>query len=104
VLLALGYQLHFSINSGPFYLRFAKPADLQWLMPVFWIGFNIALFPASVVTKRRGGLIVMGVAGLLGALAIVTMLFAPKGIWGYVAQRYGVALFPVRRILVRSRE
>jgi MFS family permease len=71
VLLALGYQLHFSINSGPFYLRFAKPNDLQWLMPVFWIGFNIALFPASVVTKRRGGLIVMGAAGLFGALAIV---------------------------------
>jgi hypothetical protein len=71
VLLALGYQLHFSINSAPFYLRFAKPGDLQWLMPVFWIGFNIALFPASVVTKRRGGLIVMGAAGLLGALAIL---------------------------------
>jgi Major Facilitator Superfamily len=71
VLLALGYQLHFSINSAPFYLRFVKPADLQWLMPVFWIGFNIALFPASVVTKRRGGLIVMGAAGLFGALAIV---------------------------------
>src|SRR5262249_27308775 len=28
VLLALGYQLHFAINSGPFYLRFAKPNDL----------------------------------------------------------------------------
>jgi branched-chain amino acid transport system permease protein len=41
---------------------------------------------------------------LLGALAIVTMLFAPKGIWGCVAQRYGIALFPVRRILVRSHE
>ena len=40
VILALGYQLHFSINSAPFFLRFAKPADLQWLMPVFWIGFN----------------------------------------------------------------
>jgi branched-chain amino acid transport system permease protein len=38
---------------------------------------------------------------LLGALAIVIMLFAPKGIWGYVAQRYRVALFPVRRMLVR---
>jgi MFS family permease len=71
VLLALGYQLHFSINSAPFYLRLAKPGDLQWLMPVFWIGFNIALFPASAVTKRRGGLIVMGAAGLLGALAIL---------------------------------
>jgi hypothetical protein len=71
VLLSLGYQLHFSINSTPFYLRFAKPADLQWLMPVFWIGFNIALFPASVVVKHRGGLIVMGAAGLLGALGVL---------------------------------
>ena len=71
VILALGYQLHFSINSAPYYLRFATPADLQWLMPVFWIGFNIAMFPASVVTRRRGGLIVMGAAGLLGALAVL---------------------------------
>jgi hypothetical protein len=71
VVLALGYQLHFSINSGPFFLRFAKPDDLQLLLPVFWIGFNIAMFPASVVTKRRGGLIVMGAAGLLGALAVL---------------------------------
>jgi MFS family permease len=71
VVLALGYQLHFSINSAPFYLRFAKPADLQWLMPVFWIGFNLAMFPASVVTKHRGGLTVMGAAGLFGALAVL---------------------------------
>lgn len=71
VVLALGYQLHFSINSEMFYLRFAKPADLQWLMPVFWIGFNIAMFPASVIVKHRAALIVMGAAGLLGAAAIV---------------------------------
>jgi MFS family permease len=71
VALALGYQLHFAINSAPFYLRFAKPDQLQWLMPVFWIGFNIAMFPASLVVKHRGGLIVMGAAGLFGALAIV---------------------------------
>jgi MFS family permease len=71
IILALGYQLHFSINSTPFFLRFAKAGDLQWLLPVFWIGFNLAMFPASVVTKRRGGLIVMGAAGLLGALAVL---------------------------------
>ncbi|MGC2775278.1 MAG: MFS transporter [Bradyrhizobium sp.] len=71
VILALGYQLHFSINSEAFYLRLAAPGDLPWLMPVFWIGFNIALFPASAVVKRRGGLIVMGIAGLFGAIAIV---------------------------------
>jgi hypothetical protein len=71
VILSLGYQLHFSINSTPFFLRFAKPEELQWLMPVFWIGFNIAMFPASIVVKHRGGLIVMGAAGLFGALAVL---------------------------------
>jgi hypothetical protein len=76
VILALGYQLHFSINSGSFYLRFAKPAELQWLMPVFWIGFNLAMFPASLVVKHRGGLIVMGAAGLFGAVAIIVAEFA----------------------------
>ena len=71
VILSLGYQLHFSINSAPFFLRFAKPDQLQWLLPVFWIGFNIAMFPASVVVKHRGGLIVMGAAGVLGAVAVL---------------------------------
>ena len=42
---------------------------------------------------------------LLGALAIVVMLFAPKGIWGYVSDRWGLVLFPVRRNLkVTTRE
>jgi hypothetical protein len=71
VILALGYQLHFSVNGVPLFLRFAKTSDLERLLPVFWIGFNLALFPASVVTKHRGGLFVMGAAGLLGAAAVV---------------------------------
>jgi branched-chain amino acid transport system permease protein len=37
---------------------------------------------------------------LLGMLAITVMLFAPKGLWGYVAERYGLVLFPIRRRLV----
>jgi branched-chain amino acid transport system permease protein len=36
---------------------------------------------------------------LLGALAIVTMLFAPRGIWGLITDRTGIELFPVRRTL-----
>ena len=40
-------------------------------MPVFWIGFNLAMFPASLVVKHRGGLIVMGAAGLFGAVAVL---------------------------------
>jgi branched-chain amino acid transport system permease protein len=37
---------------------------------------------------------------LLGVFAIVTMLYAPKGIWGLLAERYGLAIFPTRRYLV----
>jgi branched-chain amino acid transport system permease protein len=38
---------------------------------------------------------------LLGALAIVVMLFAPRGIWGYVSERYGIVLFPLKRQLTQ---
>lgn len=37
---------------------------------------------------------------LLGTLGIIVMLFAPKGLWGLVAERYGLTLFPTRRRLV----
>jgi branched-chain amino acid transport system permease protein len=36
---------------------------------------------------------------LLGAIAIITMLFAPRGIWGVITDRTGIELFPVRRTL-----
>ena len=37
---------------------------------------------------------------LLGGLAITVMLFAPKGLWGFVSERFGVSLFPIRRALL----
>ena len=70
IVLALGYQVHFALESAPLFLRFATATELPWLMPVFWIGFNISMFPAGIVTRRLGGYAVMGAAGLLGALAI----------------------------------
>ena len=36
---------------------------------------------------------------LLGALAIMVMLFFPRGLWGTAASRYDIALFPIRRRL-----
>jgi branched-chain amino acid transport system permease protein len=39
---------------------------------------------------------------LLGALAILVMLFAPRGIWGYVSERTNLVLFPIRRRLFPS--
>jgi branched-chain amino acid transport system permease protein len=36
---------------------------------------------------------------ILGALAIVSILVAPKGLWGLIAGRWGVMLFPTRQEL-----
>ncbi|MBX9457617.1 MAG: branched-chain amino acid ABC transporter permease [Rhizobium sp.] len=36
---------------------------------------------------------------VLGLIGIVIMLFAPRGLWGLFADRTGIQLFPIRRIL-----
>ena len=69
VILAIGFQLHLFLNSQPLFKKFAS--DTTALMQVFWVGFSIGMFPASLITKRWGGLPVMGAAGLVGAIAIV---------------------------------
>jgi hypothetical protein len=74
VIFALGFQLHFFFNSAPLFKRFT--GDIGSLMPVFWVGFSVGMFPASPITKRLGGLLVMGIAGIVGAVAIASMQFA----------------------------
>jgi hypothetical protein len=95
-LLGLGFQIHFALNSAPQYLRFAKPADLEWLMPVFWIGFNLLMWPASLWVQRAGGVLVMAAGSVAGALAaavaalagsmevLVAAQFVAGGAWGAV--------------------
>lgn len=77
-LLGLGFQVHFALNSAPLYLRFAKPAELDHLMPVFWIGFNLLIFPACRANERHGGTVVMAAGAVLGALASALAATAPS--------------------------
>ena len=69
LLLALGFQVHFSLNSAPQYLRFAPAAELAYWMPVFWIGFNVLMFPAAGIAARLGTVATMALAAAVGALA-----------------------------------
>jgi branched-chain amino acid transport system permease protein len=39
---------------------------------------------------------------LLGGVAIVLMLFAPRGLWGLLSERFDVQVFGLRRTLLRS--
>jgi MFS family permease len=74
VIFAFGFQLHFFFNSAPLFKQFTS--DVSTLMPVFWVGFSVAMFPASLITKRWGGLPVMGLFGFIGAIALVAMEFS----------------------------
>ena len=65
--LALGFQIHTALNSAPQYLRFAAPDQLEYLLPVFWIGFNVAMFPGAALARRFGTLPVIAAAAALGA-------------------------------------
>jgi Na+/melibiose symporter-like transporter len=76
LLMAAGFQVHFALNSASRYLAFATPERLPYLMPVFWIGFNVVMFPASGLVKRLGPLKMLAGAAVLGAAAILGSVLA----------------------------
>ena len=42
---------------------------------------------------------------MMGAVAIVVMLWAPKGLWGLIAERFGWQALPLqRRLLLAPKE
>jgi MFS family permease len=96
LLMGLGFQIHFSLNSAPLYLRHAKADQLQYLMPVFWIGFNVLMLPASVATRKWGGIAVASAGAIIAAVAsfaalgaddlntLLALQFIAGGGWGCV--------------------
>jgi len=96
LLVGLGFQIHFSLNTAALFLRHAKPDQLQYLMPVFWIGFNVFMLPASVGTKRYGGIAVAASGAIIAAIAslaalnandlntLIVLQFIAGGGWGCV--------------------
>src|SRR5205085_284042 len=72
------FQVHVFIDSAPLYLRQAPAAQLPMLSPVFWIGFNVAMLPMSLATRRWPPARVMGVAALVAALAAAAAAIAPN--------------------------
>ena len=74
---AFAFQWHHSISSAPLWLRHASAEQLPWLLPVFWIGFNLCLLPAGVMTRKLGPASVMAIGAELAMLGIAGAAFAP---------------------------
>jgi len=66
---ALSFQWHASLNAAAQYRRFVPAEALAWWLPVFWGGFNLALWPAMKLAPRLGELRVVAGAALVAAAA-----------------------------------
>ena len=77
VVAALAFQWHQSISSAPLLLRFAEPQDLPTWLPVFWVGFNLCLVPAGLMTRRLGAASTMALGAELAMLGTAGAAFAP---------------------------
>lgn len=110
LLLAAAFQTHFSLNSAAQYLRFARPADLEWLMPLFWVGFGLGTLPAAALCKRLGALPLVATAAACAAAAAagaaqagsLTVLMVAQCVAGAAWGAMTVAIFSSATELGRS--
>lgn len=70
-LTALGFQVHFSLSSAPQYLRYVPPDQLGQLMPVFWVGFNLAMLPLTYLIRRYDDFKLLAAGAAAGAVAVL---------------------------------
>lgn len=69
LLAALAFQIHFPFNAAPQFQRVAPASELPQLMPLFWVGFNLMVLPASIWARRFGAVQVMAAGAVVGAVA-----------------------------------
>lgn len=77
VLGALAFQWHHAVSSAPLLLRHATADQLPWLLPVFWVGFNLCLVPTGALVRRLGAAPTMAIGAELAMLGAAGAAFAP---------------------------
>jgi hypothetical protein len=70
LLAAASFQAHVFLVSAPLYLRHVAASELPNWMPIFWVGFNLALWPAGRWAKKVGSPWAFANGALLGTLAV----------------------------------
>jgi hypothetical protein len=67
LLTGTGFQFHGSASAG-LYQSVAPKVSLGLLMPIFWVGFHLALYPATLLTKRYGAETALATGAILSAI------------------------------------
>jgi len=77
LLAALAFQWHASLNAAQQFRRFVPADALAWWLPVFWGGFNLALWPAMKLAPRLGELRLVAASAAVAAVAVAVGAVAP---------------------------
>ena len=79
---AAAFQWHHAVSSSALALRHAPASQLPALLPLFWVGFNLCLWPAGVLARRLGAPATMAIGAELAMLGTAGAAFAPGlGLW-----------------------
>jgi hypothetical protein len=79
---AAAFQWHHAVSSSALALRHASASQLPALLPLFWVGFNLCLWPAGVLARRLGAPATMAIGAELAMLGTAGAAFAPGlGLW-----------------------
>ncbi len=70
VIAAASFQVHVFLASAPLYRTAGGGEWIAHLMPVFWVGFNLALWPASRWVKRAGPPMALAQGAVLGSFGV----------------------------------
>ena len=80
-LLAVGYQVHFFVNSPAAIARLGNTTDVLLPLSIFWVGFSLLTMPAALLAKRFGAAATMFVGAVVGAVAAYASTVAPSVFW-----------------------
>jgi len=83
---AVSFQVHVYLASSPLYRAAGGGQWMAYLTPIFWIGFNLALWPAGRWARRVGAPMALAQGAVLGALSVAVAHGAPGLAWLVVAQ------------------
>ena len=83
---ALAFQAHVFIDSAQLYARLAGAAAVPSLLPLFWVGFNLAMFPFAIACRRWPAPRVMAAAAVVAACASLAAREAGALPWLVAAQ------------------
>lgn len=83
---AAAFQWHQAVASGALARRVAGPDSLPWLLPVFWVGFNLCLLPAGLLARRIGAPATMALGAELAMVGSAGAALASSVNWLVAAQ------------------